>query len=157
MTLVDNLNIEEDNCADIVISGLIFDENGCAKNGALAIKDGCYMAVGECEEISGYIGLNTIMCGYRNKSVLSGVYTAATGVLVQEIGSRYRSDGNCQIVSEGLMTIKVGDPANLVVYDEQMQVFSENALKNARVLMRIVDGKIIYRKKERVKKAAFMC
>lgn len=157
MAHVDNLNLEEDNCADIVISGLIFDENGRAENGALAIKDGCYMAVGGCEEISGYIGLNTIMCGYRNKSVLSGLYTAATGVVVQEIGSRYRSDGNCQIVSKGLMTIKVGDPANLVVYDEQMQVFSENALKNARVLLRIVDGKIIYRKKERVKKAAFMC
>ncbi len=157
MERVDYLNIEDDICADIVISGLIFGEDGRAENGALAVKDGCYIAVGECDEISRYIGLNTIMCGYRNKSVLSGLYTAATGVDVRELGDRYRSDGNCQIVSDGCMTIKVGDPANLVVYDEQMLVYSEKALKDAKVLLRIVDGKIIYRKKERVKKAAFMC
>lgn len=157
MEHVDYLNLEDEISADIVISGLIFNEDGHAENGALAVKDGCYIAVGGCDEISRYIGLDTIMCGYKNKSVLSGLYTAATGVQVQELGDRYKPDGNCQIVSNGLMTMKVGDPANLVVYDEQMREYSEDALKNAKVLLRIVDGKIIYRKKERVKKAAFMC
>lgn len=146
----------DDICADIVISGRFFDEKGQGRSGALAVRDGRYLAVGDGDSISQYIGLDTIMCGYRNKSVLAGLYTAATGVEVQAPGERYRSDGRCQIVVGGPVTIKVGEPANLVVYDDESEIYSESRLQNAKVLLRIVDGKIIYRKKEKVKKAAFL-
>lgn len=51
--------------ADIVINGRIFGSDGRARNGALAVKDGKYLAIGDCDEISRYIGLDTIMCGYK--------------------------------------------------------------------------------------------
>ncbi|MGN0204651.1 MAG: hypothetical protein ACI4BB_08910 [Coprococcus sp.] len=146
---------EEDTCADIVISGRIFDENGKSRNGALAIRDGRYMAIGDCDEISQHIGLETIMCGYKNKSVLAGLYSTATGIEVEEMGNNYRTEGNYQIITDGRMTMKPGEPANLVVYDEQAEDYSESIFRNAKVLLKIVDGKIVYRKKERVKKAAF--
>ena len=37
--------------ADIVIRGRIFDCSGRARNGALAVKDGRYLAIGECDDI----------------------------------------------------------------------------------------------------------
>lgn len=150
-----NDGYEEDTWADIVISGLIFDESGKGRNGALAIKNGRYMAIGDCDEISQHIGLNTIMCGYKNKSVLAGLYSAATGVEVEEMGSSYRTDGNYQIIIDGRMAMKPGEPANLVVYDEETENYSESIFRNANILLKIVDGKIVYRKKERVKRAAF--
>lgn len=150
-----SVNHENDTYADIVISGMIFDETGKGRSSALAIKDGCYMAIGDCDEISNYIGIHTIMCGYKDKSVLAGLYSAATGIDVEDIGCRYRTEGHYQIMTDGHMAIKPGEPANLVVYDEQLENYSESAFKNAKVLLKIVDGKIVYRKKERVKKAAF--
>ena len=38
--------------ADIVINGRIFGSDGRARNGALAVKDGKYLAIGDCDEIS---------------------------------------------------------------------------------------------------------
>ena len=49
-------------------------------------KDGKYLAIGDCDEISRYIGLDTIMCGYKNKSVLACLYSQATGDNVHEMG-----------------------------------------------------------------------
>lgn len=150
-----NYDYEEDTWADIVISGMIFDESGKGRNGALAIKNGRYMAIGDCDEISQHIGLKTIMCGYKNKSVLAGLYSAATGVEVEGIDSGYRTEGNYQIIIDGRMTMKPGEPANLVVYDEKTEDYSESIFKDAEILMKIIDGKIVYRKKEKIKKEAF--
>ena len=70
--------------ADIVISGRIFDCSGRARNGALAVKDGRYLAIGECDDISRYIGLDTVMCGYKNKCQLHGI-----SFLMQREGIRW--------------------------------------------------------------------
>lgn len=56
--------------ADIVISGRIFDCSGRARNGALAVKDGRYLAIGECDDISRYIGLDTVKCQLHGISFL---------------------------------------------------------------------------------------
>lgn len=132
--------------ADIVISGRIFGGDGRAKNGALAVKDGRYLAIGECDEISRYIGLDTIMCGYRNKSVLACLYSQATGDDVREMGASYQTAGDYRIMS-GNPTMKVGEQANLTVYDEKVDAYSELDKSESKVLMKIENGKIIYRRR----------
>ena len=132
--------------ADIVISGRIFDCSGRARNGALAVKDGRYLAIGECDDISRYIGLDTVMCGYKNKSVLADLYSQATGESVHEMGAAYQAEGNYQIMSGNPVMMKEGEPANLTVYDERVESYSELDQEQSKVLMKIEDGKIVYRK-----------
>ena len=132
--------------ADIVISGRIFGSDGRARNGALAVKDGKYLAIGDCDEISRYIGLDTIMCGYKNKSVLACIYSQATGDNVHEMGAAYQPSGEYKIMS-GNLTMKVGDQANLTVYDEKVDVYSELEQSESKVLMKIENGEIIYRRR----------
>ena len=133
--------------ADIVISGRIFGGDGRARNGALAVKDGKYLAIGDCDEISRYIGLDTIMCGYKNKSVLACLYSQATGDDVHEMGAAYQPSGDYKIMS-GNLTMKVGEPANLTVYDEKVDVYSELEQSESKVLMKIENGEIIYRRRK---------
>ena len=83
--------------ADIVINGRIFGSDGRARNGALAVKDGKYLAIGDCDEISRYIGLDTIICGYKNKSVLACLYSQATGDNVHEMGRLISHPGNIRL------------------------------------------------------------
>ena len=132
--------------ADIVISGRIFGSDGRARNGALAVKDGKYLAIGNCDEISRYIGLDTIMCGYKNKSVLACLYSQATGDNVHEMGAAYQPSGEYKIMS-GNLTMKVGDQANLTVYDEKVDVYSELEQSESKVLTKIENGEIIYRRR----------
>lgn len=132
--------------ADIVINGRIFGSDGRARNGALAVKDGKYLAIGDCDEISRYIGLDTIMCGYKNKSVLACLYSQATGDYVHEMGAAYQPSGEYKIMS-GNLTMKVGDQANLTVYDEKVDVYSELEQSESKVLMKIENGEIIYRRR----------
>lgn len=132
--------------ADIVINGRIFGSDGRARNGALAVKDGKYLAIGDCDEISRYIGLDTIMCGYKNKSVLACLYSQATGDNVHEMGAAYQPSGGYKIMS-GNLTMKVGDQANLTVYDEKVDVYSELEQSESKVLMKIENGEIIYRRR----------
>ena len=70
--------------ADIVINGRIFGSDSRARNSALAVKDGKYLAIGDCDEISRYIGLDTIMCGYKNKSVLACLVIVAPALRAAE-------------------------------------------------------------------------
>ena len=116
--------------ADIVISGRIFDCSGRARNGALAVKDGRYLAIGECDDISRYIDL----------------YGQATGESVHEMGAAYQAEGNYQIMSGNPVMMKEGEPANLTVYDERVESYSELDQEQSMVLMKIEDGKIVYRK-----------
>ena len=116
--------------ADIVISGRIFGSDGRARNGALAVKDGKYLAIGDCDEISRYIGL----------------YSQATGDNVHEMGAAYQPSGEYKIMSDNL-TMKVGDQANLTVYDEKVDVYSELEQSESKVLMKIENGEIIYRRR----------
>ena len=133
--------------ADIVISGRIFDCSVRARNGALAVKDGRYLAIGECDDISRYIGLDTVMCGYKNKSVLADLYSQATGESVHEMGAAYQVEGNYQIMSGNPVMMKEGEPANLTVYDERVESYSELDQEQSKVLMKIEDEKIVYRKR----------
>ena len=133
--------------ADIVISGRIFDCDGRARNGALAVKDGRYLAIGECDEISRYIGMDTIMCGYKNKSVLANLYSQATGESVHEMGAAYQAEGNYRIMSGNPVLMKAGEPANLTVYDEKVENYSDLEQNQSKVLMKIEDGKIVYRRR----------
>lgn len=134
--------------ADIVISGRIFDGDGKARNGALAVKDGKYLAIGDCDEISRYIGLDTIMCGYKNKSVLACLYSQATGDDVHEMGASYQPSGDYKIMF-GNLTMKVGDQANLTVYDEKVDSYTELEQSESKVLMKIENGKIVYRRRNK--------
>ena len=109
-------------------------------------KDGKYLAIGDCYEISRYIGLDPIMCGYKNKSVLACLYSQATGDNVHEMGAAYQPSGEYKIMS-GNLTMKVGDQANLTVYDEKVDVYSELEQSESKVLMKIENGEIIYRRR----------
>ena len=83
--------------ADIVISGRIFESDGRARNGALAVKDGKYLAIGDCDEISRYIGLDTIMCGYKNKSVLAAFIVRRPGIMCMRWGRLISHPGNIRL------------------------------------------------------------
>lgn len=43
--------------------------------------------------------------------------------------------------------MKEGEPANLTVYDERVESYSELDQDQSKVLMKIEDGKIVYRKR----------
>ena len=47
----------------------------------------------------------------------------------------------------GNLTMKVGDQANLTVYDEKVDVYSELEQSESKVLMKIENGAIIYRRR----------
>ena len=111
------------------------------------LRIGKYLAIGNCDEISRYIGPDTIMCGYKNKSVLACLYSQATGDNVHEMGAAYQPSGEYKIMS-GNLTMKVGDQANLTVYDEKVDVYSELEQSESKVLTKIENGEIIYRKEE---------
>lgn len=55
----------------------------------------------------------------------------------------YQPSGEYKIMS-GNLTMKVGDQANLTVYDEKVDVYSELEQSESKVLMKIENGEIIY-------------
>lgn len=57
----------------------------------------------------------------------------------------YQPSGGYKIMS-GNLTMKVGDQANLTVYDEKVDVYSELEQSESKVLMKIENGEIIYRR-----------
>lgn len=58
----------------------------------------------------------------------------------------YQPSGGYKIMS-GNLTMKVGDQANLTVYDEKVDVYSELEQSESKVLMKIKNGEIIYRRR----------
>ena len=58
----------------------------------------------------------------------------------------YQPSGEYKIMS-GNLTMKVGDQANLTVYDEKVDVYSELEQSESKVLMKIENGEIIYRRR----------
>ena len=61
------------------------------------------------------------------------------------MGTAYQPSGDYKIMS-GNLTMKVGDQANLTVYDEKVDVYSELEQSESKVLMKIKNGEIIYRR-----------
>lgn len=59
----------------------------------------------------------------------------------------YQPSGEYKIMS-GNLTMKVGDQANLTVYDEKVDVYSELEQSESKVLMKIENGEIIYRRRK---------
>lgn len=59
----------------------------------------------------------------------------------------YQPSGGYKIMS-GNLTMKVGDQANLTVYDEKVDVYSELEQSESKVLMKIENGEIIYRRRK---------
>ena len=62
------------------------------------------------------------------------------------MGAAYQTSGEYKIMS-GNLTMKVGDQANLTVYDEKVDVYSELEQSESKVLMKIENGAIIYRRR----------
>ena len=62
-------------------------------------------------------------------------------------GAAYQPSGEYKIMS-GSLTMKVGDQANLTVYDEKVDVYSELEQSESKVLMKIENGEIIYRRRK---------
>ena len=58
----------------------------------------------------------------------------------------YQPSGEYKIMS-GNLTMKVGDQANLTVYDEKVDVYSELEQSESNVLMKIENREIIYRRR----------
>lgn len=75
--------------------------------------------------------------GYKNKSVLADLYSQATGESVHEMGAAYQAEGNYQIMSGNPVMMKEGEPANLTVYDERVESYSELDQEQSKVLMKI--------------------
>lgn len=63
------------------------------------------------------------------------------------MGTAYQPSGDYKIMS-GNLTMKVGDQANLTVYDEKVDVYSELEQSESKVLMKIENGEIIYRRRK---------
>ena len=63
------------------------------------------------------------------------------------MGTAYQPSGDYKIMS-GNLTMKVGDQANLTVYDEKVDVYSELEQSESKVLMKIKNGEIIYRRRK---------
>ena len=63
------------------------------------------------------------------------------------MGTAYQPSGEYKIMS-GSLTMKVGDQANLTVYDEKVDVYSELEQSESKVLMKIENGEIIYRRRK---------
>lgn len=63
------------------------------------------------------------------------------------MGAAYQPSGEYKIMS-GNLTMKVGDQANLTVYDEKVDVYSELEQSESKVLMKIENGEIIYRRRK---------
>ena len=61
----------------------------------------------------------------------------------------YQPSGEYKIMS-GNLTMKVGDQVNLTVYDEKVDVYSELEQSESKVLMKIENGEIIYRRRNPV-------
>ena len=59
----------------------------------------------------------------------------------------YQPSGGYKIMS-GNLTMKVGDQANLTVYDEKVDVYSELEQSESKVLMKIENGEIIDRRRK---------
>ena len=57
------------------------------------------------------------------------------------------AEGNYQIMFGNPVMMKEGEPANLTVYDERVESYSELDQDQSKVLMKIEDGKIVYRKR----------
>ena len=76
----------------------------------------------------------------------SCLYSQATGDNVHEMGAAYQPSGEYKIMS-GNLTMKVGDQANLTVYDEKVDVYSELEQSESKVLTKIENGEIIYRRR----------
>ena len=68
----------------------------------------------------------------------------------------YQPSGEYKIMS-GNLTMKVGDQANLTVYDEKVDVYSELEQSESKVLMKIENGEIIYRRRNPEIELALVC
>ena len=65
----------------------------------------------------------------------------------EEVFADIAAEGNYQIMSGNPVMMKEGEPANLTVYDERVESYSELDQHQSKVLMKIEDGKIVYRKR----------
>ena len=82
--------------------------------------------------------------GRKDGNQMSESYTENEEVFADIVISGRIFDG------DGLsaMTMKVGDQANLTVYDEKVDVYSELEQSESKVLMKIENGEIIYRSRK---------
>lgn len=112
VVLIWGLKPTDDNIADTVIYGNIFTGvDGDSTSGALAIKDGEYIFVGDKEGVEEYIGEATNILDYTDQFVLSGFTDTHTHVTNSFIAKNYQ--------------INIGDASSIEEYVEIISKYIE--------------------------------